>query len=101
MEVIMVKPTRWNGASLKAGDVVPVDLAVGQRWIRNGIAQQVEEEQAQVISDVGDGNPGSNPYDGLKAKELYELCIGSGIEAEEKQSKAYYIEKLEAASNKE
>lgn len=35
-------------------------------------------------------------YTQMKSKELYEICVEKGIEVEAKQSKDYYIEKLNA-----
>lgn len=77
---------------------VPADTA--RRWVKKGIAsfaedQDINEVDQEVMDDV---NP-VDSYKGMKAKELYDLCAERGIEAEVKQSKEYYIEKLAEFDN--
>lgn len=123
MNVIILKPTRWNGESLPVGSEVTVDLSAGQRWIRNGIAQAGDESQVQTIledqntGEVGDitppadqgdtippenpdddAIPPANPYEGMKAKELYDLCKEKGIDAEARKTEDYYIELLQISA---
>lgn len=75
----MLVQTHFNGETLKPGDtpVVPDDVAA--RWVENHLASALKEEKK--LTD-------------MTAKELYKICIDKGLEVEEKQSKAVYLEAL-------
>lgn len=105
MRVLILSPTRWDGESLSEGTEVTVELSVGQRWIRNGIAQAADEIQAQSFLNDQDSDEDEEIYGpvyaSMKAKELYELCKERGITAETKQSAKYYIDLLIADDSKD
>lgn len=73
--------TNFQKKKLFVGNEVEVNDAVAHRWAKCGIADIIAEEKAK------------NPKD-MSAKELYKLCIDSGIEVAEKQSKAAYLKAL-------
>lgn len=123
VKVRMSVNTAYQGPR-KEGDelFVPEDFA--KRWVKNGIAVYIGEQEAddevveepteeteeQVTEEPVEEAEGAveeeaveeapvvdeNNYDALTAKELYELCKEQGLDVEAKKSKAYYIEKLEA-----
>ena len=106
-KVKLLVNTAYQGPR-KEGDVflVPADFA--RRWVKNGIAELVTEEENGEDDKVIDQEPEIEPegtdevqegpdYSSMKAKELYDLCVEKGIEVEAKKSKEYYIEKLNEA----
>ena len=112
VKVKMLVNTAYQGPR-KEGEVVSVPEDFARRWVKNGIAEFVTDGQVQEPDGVNTQEPvvepegtddvtgqepeKENPYEGMKAKELYDLCIERGIEVEQKKSKEYYIEKLTEA----
>jgi hypothetical protein len=69
-----------------------------------------DEEDEKPAKSKGKAKPAAKPakdeddggeYDDMTPKQLYDLCVESGIEVEKKQPKEYYIEQLEAAKEEE
>lgn len=88
MKVVMLKQTVYAGPR-RVGDIVDVTGDVAQRWLSRGIAEPFVDATAETpVVEV-------DPYDGKKAKELYEMCKAAGIEVKERQSRDYYIGALE------
>lgn len=98
--VKMLVQTTFGGGPLFPGDSIDVEEKVAKRWFNNGIAtpvvqevqekQEVQNEQEEEVFEVD--------YSKMTAKELYILCKGKNLEVLPKQSRKYYIEKLEAVS---
>lgn len=111
VKVKLLVSTAYQGPR-KEGDVFDVPEDFAARWTKNGIAVYFDEpvaeepvveeepetnEDADVDTDAEtDEEQSKIDYSNMKAKELYDLCVEKGIEVETKQSKEYYIEKLEA-----
>lgn len=108
VKVKMLVNTAYQGPR-KEGDIIAVPEDFAKRWVKNGIAEYVQEEQEadepetpatddvqeQVDDSTQDGTTEDKPdYESMSAKELYALCKEKGIEVEAKKSKEYYIEKL-------
>ena len=118
VKVKMLVNTAYQGPR-KEGDVISVPEDFAKRWVKNGIAAYVHEEQetdepetpvdetpetddAQEQTDetTEDGTAqeestdDKSDYESMSAKELYALCKEKGIDVEAKKSKEYYIEKL-------
>lgn len=109
----MLVNTAFQGPR-KEGDVVHVPEDFAKRWVKNGIAEYVQEGQeadepeTPATDDVQGQTDGltegdatqegatenKSNYESMSAKELYALCKEKGIEVEAKKSKEYYIEKL-------
>lgn len=82
----MLKQTYFEGPkSIGEEHEVPEDVAV--RWINNGIAEAVaiDVEFTEVPEVV---------YSDLTAKKLYKLCVELDLDVVAKESKEYYITKL-------
>ena len=94
--------TRLKGISYKEGDTANLLLKESDiaRLVKNNIIEPVEEIELTTDSveeiEVTDVEIKEIPYNQMQAKELYEICIGKGIEVEPKKKKEYYLEKLEA-----
>ena len=87
MKVRMLVSTAYKKPLVKGDEVdVPKDFA--ERWVKNGIAEIIGEAEPETEE--------SKEVDlkSMSAKDLYALCVEKGIEVEQKQPKAYYIEKL-------
>lgn len=105
--VSMNTQTNFKGLPLKKGEQVTVPDDVADRWVKKKIAKIIgnasNENVAEKPGDPTEVNPeeqtGKNQYQGMKPKELFELCTQRGIEVEPKQSADYYIEKLVAADS--
>lgn len=108
--VRMLVQTSFGGGPLYPGDTLEVEERTAKRWFKNNIAvpviQEAQEEQGQELQDaLGKEYQGQVPeeeifevdYSKMTAKELYILCKGKNLEVLPKQSRKYYIEKLEAA----
>lgn len=105
VKVKMLVNTAYQGPR-KEGDVISVPEDFAKRWVKNGIAAYVQEEQetdepeTPVDETTEDGTAKEEPtddkpdYESMSAKELYALCKEKGIDVEAKKSKEYYIEKL-------
>lgn len=109
----MLVNTAYQGPR-KEGDIIAVPEDFAKRWVKNGIAEYVQEEQEtdepetpatdDVQEQVDDSTEDDSTqegatedkpdYESMSAKELYALCKEKGIEVEAKKSKEYYIEKL-------
>lgn len=55
-------------------------------------SEKVVEEEPEVVEESIEE---PNPYEGLNAKQLYEMCLEQDIKVPQKKSKDFYIEKLE------
>lgn len=94
--------TRLKGISYKEGDTANLLLKESDiaRLVKNNIIEPVEESELTADSDeeieVTDVEIKEIPYNQMQAKELYDICVGKGIEVEPKKKKEYYLEKLEA-----
>lgn len=91
MKVKLLVNTAYNGPK-KKGDEFDVPEAIANRWVKNKIAEVIEE-------DVPVGDPVVEPdedvdYASMNAKELYLVCKEKGLEVEAKKSKEYYLEML-------
>lgn len=112
VKVKMLVNTAYQGPR-KEGDVISVPEDFAKRWVKNGIADYVQEEneadepetpagdaQEQVDEATEDdtaheeSTDDKTDYESMSAKELYALCKEKGIDVEAKKSKEYYIEKL-------
>ena len=112
VKVKMLVNTAYQGPR-KEGDVISVPEDFAKRWVKNGIAAYVHEEQetdepetpaddvqGQTDETTEDGTAQEEStddkldYESMSAKELYALCKEKGIDVEAKKSKEYYIEKL-------
>lgn len=91
----------------KEGDVITVPDDFASRWVKNGIAElfdgedapeQSEEPEDDVADNVVNENDSEPDLNSMNAKDLFALCKERGIEVEAKKSKEYYIEKLTAKS---
>lgn len=82
MKIKMLVQTRFDGSTIKPGDELDVAANVAERWASKGLAEIIEEEKS--VKDPK----------GMTAKELYALCKEKGIDVEEKQPKAVYLEAL-------
>ena len=107
VKVQLLVNTAFQGPR-KEGDVISVPKDFADRWVKNKIAvlisdDEVEEPKEIIDQEIENEPEGSDEvveaidYSGMKAKELYDLCIEKGIEVEAKQPKDYYIEKLNEA----
>ena len=85
MIIKLIQQTRYNGIPVYPEDTFEVNESTGERWVKNGIAVVVEEENKEV-------DPAT-----LNAKQLYKLCIEKGLEVAEKQPKEVYLEALQNA----
>lgn len=99
-KVKMLQQTYYD-KNLVEDEIVDVNQKTADRWIRIGLAEAVESDE-QLDPAEGDeggkeqsGEP--SPYDGMKAKDLYDACVARGIEAEPKKAVPYYVELLTAA----
>ena len=91
MKIKLLVNTAYNGPK-KKGDEFEVPEAIANRWVKNKIAEVVEEE-------LPVGDPEVEPveevdYTSMNAKELYLVCKEKGLDVEAKKSKEYYLEKL-------
>lgn len=91
MKVKLLVNTAYNGPK-KKGDEFDVPEVIANRWVKNKIAEVIEEDDP-----VGD--PVVEPdedvdYASMNAKELYLVCKEKGLEVEAKKSKEYYLEML-------
>lgn len=104
MKVIMNVSTHYKGAKLK-GKEYDIDSVTAQRWEVNGIASIIEEtKEKEVVNDDLDNidevediedNENETDYAKMSAKKLYTLCKEKELDVKAKQSKEYYIEKLQ------
>lgn len=94
----------------KEGDVFPVPDDFASRWVKNGIAIYAEEKPNEDKTpdeprtpDTLDEEPKVEKpdYSSMSAKDLYALCKERGIEVEAKQSKEYYIGKIQDSEKAE
>ena len=53
-----------------------------------------KESLADAIDSVEQTEENEVDYSAMKAKQLYDLCVEKGIEAEKQQSREYYINLL-------
>ena len=121
MKIKMLVNTVFGGKRLTEGDEVVVAEKIARMWIARGLALPVEEAK-NGQPPIKDDTEGTTPDDGTTppaeddteadgdaegedeeeeidltsktAKELYEMCIEKGLEAEPKKSKDYYINLL-------
>ena len=93
--------TRFKGISYKEGDTANLLLKESDiaRLVKNNIIEPVEESELITDSveeiEVTDAEIKEISYNQMQGKELYDICIGKGIEVEPKKKKEYYLEKLE------
>lgn len=104
VKVRLLVNTAYQGPRKEGEEIlVPEDFAF--RWVKNKIAEYVEQEVVEeepVEEPVEEPAPveeeevaeGYDYYESLSAKELYALCKEKGLDVEAKKGKAYYIEKL-------
>ena len=84
----------------KEGEVISVPDDYALRWVKNGIAEYVNNVHEPIQETPDDheedgGNEVETPdIQNMSTKELYALCKEKGIDAEAKKSKEYYLEKL-------
>lgn len=83
----------------KEGEVISVPDDYALRWVKNGIAEYVNNVHEPVQETSDDHEEGGNEFEtpdikNMSTKELYALCKEKGIDAEAKKSKEYYLEKL-------
>lgn len=83
----------------KEGEVISVPDDYALRWVKNGIAEYVNNVHEPVQETSDDHEEGGNEFEtpdikNMPTKELYALCKEKGIDAEAKKSKEYYLEKL-------
>lgn len=97
--VRMLVDTAYQGPR-KTGDEVRVPEDFANRWVKNKIAELVgtvpTEPEVNVEPETVEEETPAIDYEGMTAKELYELCQESGLDVEAKKTKAYYIAKLTA-----
>lgn len=104
MKIIMNVTTHYKGLKLK-GKEYDVDSVTAQRWEANGIGIIVEKGKVEeVVNDDLDNidevediedNENETDYAKMSAKKLYTLCKEKELDVKAKQSKEYYIEKLQ------
>ena len=99
VKVKLLVNTAYQGPR-KEGEVISVPEDFASRWVKNKIAEYIEEVVEEEPADdpvpvegeeVADG---FDVYESLSAKELYAVCKEKGLDVEAKKSKAYYLEKL-------
>ena len=107
VKVQLLVATAYQGPR-KKGDIISVPEDFANRWVKNKIAvliseEEVEETNEDITEEIENEPEGSGEvveaidYSGMKAKELYDLCVEKGIKVEAKKPKEYYIEKLNEA----
>lgn len=116
MKIKMVKLTNFNG--IKApGTIHNIVPEIAQRWIRTGIAIAFNDEQSPTQSEVlvkeeikpelpelalaEDATKKEvvqQSFLEMSAKALYDLCVERNLNVEQKKSKAYYIDILNAGN---
>lgn len=86
MKVKMLMNTNFQGFR-KIGDIVEVDGTTMERWVQRGIAETaaviVEAEAKEEVA-----------IENMSAKKLYKLCVEKDLDVVAKESKEYYIQKL-------
>lgn len=83
----------------KEGEVISVPDDYALRWVKNGIAEYVNNVHEPIQETPDDHEEDGNELEtqaiqNMSTKELYALCKEKGIDAEAKKSKEYYLEKL-------
>ena len=116
MKIKMLKLTNFNG--IKApGTIHNIVPEIAQRWIRTGIAIAFNDEQSPTQSEVlvkeeikpelpelvlaEDATKKEvvqQSFSEMSAKALYDLCVERNLNVEQKKSKAYYIDILNAGN---
>lgn len=98
VKVKLLVNTAFKGPK-KEGDVFNVPEDFAKRWVKNGIAELVEEQEEEQVEAPIQEEAIEEPeeeidYKSMSAKDLYALCKEKGLDVEAKKSKDYYIEKL-------
>ena len=118
-KVKLLTHTNYKGRSLKPDDVIVVDDDVAKRWSKRNIATVTDEGDDNAVPFLGkegtltaektetpktpetpEVKPAASEYEGMKPKDLFELCKKREIDVEAKKDADYYIEKLVAADAK-
>ena len=103
MRVRFICKTRYKGKSREVNDIINIsDASEAVRLADSGIVNIVKDEDGNEDGNEDDANANanananenSNEYEGMKAKDLYALCIEKGLDVEPKQSKDVYIAAL-------
>ena len=92
----MKKQTRWNGESLKPGDVIDVDGTTGNRWIAHKIAETVRES-GTAASDRDEDSQGplvEFHFESMKINDLRKLAKERDLPYSNKMKKVELIELL-------
>lgn len=84
MKVRMKCNTAYKGP-VYAGQEIDVPNDFARRWSKNGIAEIIEKAEAPIQDEA------------LTPRQLYNLCISKGLEAEPKKDAEYYTKLLEEA----
>ena len=104
----------------KPGDIIKVPEDFAKRWVKNGLAEYVDdadaptdesaeikkavdelvegptEEPVQEVPDEDKDVSGIN-FDDMSVKELYTYCTEHGIEVEQRKKRPYYMAALKEA----
>jgi hypothetical protein len=102
-----IADTDMFAALVKDGDMRIISSAADLAGVEQKgkvIAKVDEIEAAKVAANVEDDEDNDNDGNGdgvialteMSCKNLYALCTEKGIEAEQKQPKQYYVDKLNA-----
>ena len=91
MKVKMLVQTNYDGNLREKDTEHEIEESVAQRWIANGIAESkaIDVEFTEVPEVI---------YDDMTAKQLYKLCVEKDLDVVAKESKEYYIEKLDESN---
>ena len=117
MKIKMLKLTNFNGVKAP-GTIHNIVPEIAQRWIRTGIAIAFNDEQSPIQSEVlvneeikpelpelvlaaeetTEKEATQQSFSEMSAKALYDLCVERNLNVEQKKSKAYYIDILNAGN---
>ena len=117
MKIKMLKLTNFNGVKAP-GTIHNIVPEIAQRWIRTGIAIAFNDEQSPIQSEVlvneeikpelpelvlaaeetTEKEVTQQSFSEMSAKALYDLCVERNLNDEQKKSKAYYIDILNAGN---
>lgn len=94
VKVEMLVDTNFGGQRLCAGNKTSVSEEVGQRWAKRGIAKLISEASSDTSHEVKDPSK-------MTAKQLFDLCVASGIEVAPRLDKESYLKALSEHQSKE